>query len=178
MRLWDIYNRIDETLDSHKPLPFKQLTSSTWLVNLRNTALLVEANLKVINGINVVAVSFFEADLFGNPNLANMLTNAFNNAGAIRVFSTIIHIISALPKKDIIVCIPDDVSLDVEGRKMNLYKIILRRLQRSKILIRIGEIKGDAPDEMLLYAIPPGSPVLRYTQKEIEELLKNFAEEK
>lgn len=179
MRIWDIYTRINETLDSHKPLPYVQQDPTSWLINLgSNKSLVVEANLKVINSINVVAVAFFEADSFGNPNPVNMLTGAFNNAGAIRVFSTIIHIVSSLPKKDIIVCVPDDALLEIEGKKMNLYKMILRRLQRSRVLIRIGEIHGTELGEYLLYAIPPGSPVIWYNQEEIEKLLLNFVHDK
>lgn len=125
MKLTDIYDtRLDETLDN--PLPFIKVTKTRYEIPLSDTEkLFVLLHGDVVDGYKCISV------LFVNPNSVNptAVTNFFNGPSAIRIFSTVVAILDPI-QYDLVVFIPDDITVEVEKRKTKLYGLILKKLER------------------------------------------------
>ena len=166
MRIEDIYNKIDETLDS--PLPYKQIGSGRYLIDITSQDnLIVNIRTADIDGYRLLTI------LFRDPNSdQTQLTRAFNTPGAVRVFSTIISLIQSIPKIDIVVFIPDDINVDISNKKANLYSVIMNKLYRDHKLISYGHI------DSVQYGIMPKSIANNLTDNELATLFKKFAASK
>lgn len=131
MKLVDIYtSTINETLNA--PLSYKKVSETRYQVDLNNEEkLFVILNKQKINNFECLTI------LFVNPNSNNptAITNFFNGPSAVRIFSTIVAILEPI-QFDIIIFTPDDINVEIESKKTNLYKVILKKLER------LGKISG------------------------------------
>jgi len=166
MKVEELYRKLNETLDT--PLPYRQTGSGRYLVDVNNNdKLIVNIRTATVDGYRLLTI------LFRDPNSdQTQLTGAFNSPKAVRVFSTVIGIIQAVPNVDIVVFIPDDIEIEVSDKKAKLYKIIMNKLYREHKLISFGQINS------VQYGIMPKSKTNMLTDTQLAELFKKFGETK
>lgn len=168
MKLADIYhNRIIETLD--KPLPYTQISPTKFSIQLDDSNKLdIVFVVSTIVGFKCVGM------LLINPNAANKTktTNYFNGPGAIRVFSTIIELLSKI-QFDLLMFVPDDTEVDVEETKMRLYMTIAKKVERMGKIVNLGFVKIPEYDKPIIVG-GHGGKASSLTDKQLELIVKEF----
>lgn len=123
MKIQDVYNSINETLDN--PLPFTKLSPTRYVIELGQERLLVVLYSAKVDQYNCLAVSFVNP----NSDTPMAMTNYFNGPGAVRVLSTVVSIVDQVGF-DVVIFTPDDIDVLIENKKVRLYRIILNKMQR------------------------------------------------
>jgi hypothetical protein len=168
MKFTEIY-RFNESLNN--PFPYKEISNSSWVIDTGTSAdLVVRMELQNVDGYLIAHISFnTSSPKVGKPEL----TNVFDGGGASRVFASIIDILQTQKGIDLLIFVPDDIDVNVAGKKSRLYKVIMRRLLASNVLVRHEEFPI-SPKETLLVAFPAGSKLWDKQNTEILKLLEEF----
>ena len=167
MKLSEIYNRINETLDG-KPLAYKKVSNTQFNVFLDgNNTIQVRLYHKTIESFSCISV------LFVNPNSADpfALTNYFNGPGAVRIFTTIVDIIEPY-NPDIIAFIPVGTDIEVENKKAKLYRVIAHKLQLMGKITGLEEINLNEFDKPIFVGLRGKASSLDY--QHVEDVVKQF----
>lgn len=162
MKLGDIY--LSETLDS--PLPFRKISDTRYDIDIGQDEIVrVILERHVVKGLACLSI------LFINPNskAPTQVTNFFQGPSAVRIFSTIVSILDPL-NFDLVLFTPDDIDVDVEGKKYNLYQVVLRRLIRLGKLVAVENIIIDEYDKPILVGLRGQGSAL--TSPEIKNIVK------
>jgi len=170
MKLEEIFSKITESLDPSTAFEFKQLRNGVWRIftDVGNIDVVID-NKKINNSFIICHLKFDASGHQGRPEL----TNIFKNAGALRVFSSIIQIIrNVTPAPDIIIMKADDSQDETLSKKIRLYRTILNRLKASGMILTYEElnISGD----IVQVAFPKSSKAIELSQSELEGLIVDF----
>ena len=142
MKLNDILNRVDETLDG-PPLKFNKVSNTLFVIDLDgDNKIEVRLFHKTIQQLNCISV------LFSSPQNTDpfQLTNFFNGPGAIRIFTTISTILEP-HDPDIVVFIPVGTDVEIENKKTKLYRVVMRKLQLMGKINGVEEVKLEEYDK-------------------------------
>ena len=130
MKLSDVYNnRLDESLDN--PYPIHKRSQTTYDIDADGITIRVFLNGMLIDGVNCLSLKFV------NPLEtvhAMDATNVHGNA-ALRVFASLVALTDPI-KFNLLICVADDTSVEVEEKKRSLYMVVLRKLER------MGKVHG------------------------------------
>lgn len=162
MRIQEIYL---ESLDN--PLPYDKISNGIWQIG-QDIILRIETF--QVQSYNISHISF---NIYNPQNSKPELSGNFSGGGATRVFASIIEIIKSYPQQDMLLFLPDDIKTEVAGKKARLYKVILRRLMASNLIIRLEEFP-QATGEHLIVALPSGSKLWNVANSEIEALVVEY----
>ena len=142
MKLHNIFNRVDETLNG-PPLKFNKISNTLFVINLdMDNTIEVRLLHKVIQQLKCTSI------LFSSPKNKDPfeLTKFFNGPGAIRIFTTISTIVEPYDP-DVVVFIPIGTDVEVENKKTKLYRVVMRKLQLMGKLNGIEELQLDEYDK-------------------------------
>jgi hypothetical protein len=169
MKLADLFNRLDETLD--KPLSYTHVNQHSYEITLPSGD-----TLKVMvyerNALGYKCASI----LFMDPTEKEPyeLTNKAGNA-SVRVLSTIMAIIDKLDY-DMLIILPSDIKVEISQKKLRLYRSIATKMQMSGKLAYFEVINIDEMNDPILVGIRSGSKAARHNlpPDQIAEVLYEF----
>ena len=169
MKITDIY-LVSETLDA--PLNYQQIGNGRYIIDVAdNNKLIVSVITREVQNLKLMSV------LFRDPNSEQTkLTNLFKEINPIRVFSTILKIVSSIPNVDIIMFMPDDIEIAIEHKKLRLYQLIVSRMVKQNKLISSGTL--DINGLSVIYGILPTSQANYLTDEQIKSIAIDFGIEK
>lgn len=173
MKISDIFSFVSESVGG-KSLPYatshsKNTTSYT--IQLTNSVVVLQTRESVIDTIRCISV------LFRNPDTGTNVTNKEQNG--LPLLATIANIIGQL-SYDVLFCVPEDDDIEVEYKKLNVYKVVLERLRSQNRILRYGDITVDGYVKPIVYAIPlTARHVIKIADDSvIQYLAANFGMEK
>lgn len=174
MKITEIIKPLTEVIDN--PYPIVKLRPTAWEIHITDDIsdtnkvtmiLIVNVAVSNVHGYKMLSL------LFLDPNAQNTnLTNHFKGSGAARVLASVKEIISKYKGIDLMVFLPSDADIAVEGKKAKLYMIVLNMLKNSGFFTETG--RTDVAGNDICYAIPSGSPVWQMSQQQIDNLIFDF----
>ena len=146
MNLNDIFsNRLDESFN--KPYPIHKRSPTTYDIDAEHGNVRVFLNGMQIEGVNCLSLKFV------NPEDAVNALSASNVHGnsALRVFVTLITLVDPI-KFNLLLCVADDVNVNVEDKKSNLYMVVLRKLERQGKIHSVQSVNIEQFDKPVITA--------------------------
>lgn len=126
--LSEIYN-VRESFDGDR-YPTTKISKTITDINADGVTLRVFLNRFRINNVNCMSVKFVDPHV--SKEEGSNVTN-HHKRNPIRIFTTIAHLIKQ-HDFNVLLCVADNVDINVEDRKHNLYNVMFRRFER------LGEI--------------------------------------
>jgi hypothetical protein len=143
-------SHIQESLDG-PPLPYKEISAGNvrrYDIELNNTIVRLDIAQRTVMSIKCASI------LYTNPTAlqGKQFDTTNTEQMPIRLFTTITHIVGQLDT-DIIFCVADDTNIDIQGKKLNLYKVVIGKLQRQRKIFTWDVLNVDGYDKPVIYAI-------------------------